>query len=85
MVQNRQGDYGSLCIEDNDYKLGTVLTKHIDLLSGDDGDSMGSPGDHHPIYQTPRPTAGLELQYVIVVGVVVVVVVVVVFITISSS
>ena len=66
MVQNRQGDYGSLCIEDNDYKLGTVLTKHIDLLSGDDRDSMEAPGAHHPINQTPLSGAGLELQDLIV-------------------
>ena len=41
------------------------LTIHMELLSGDDGDSMGVSGAHHPINQIPRPDAGLELQDVI--------------------
>ena len=41
------------------------LTKHIDLHSGDDGDSMEAPIDHHPINQTPRPCAWLKLQDII--------------------
>ena len=48
------------------YSLRNVLTIHIDLLSGDDGDSMVVPGAHHPINQTPLSGAGLELQDLIV-------------------
>jgi len=55
--------------------LRPILTKHIDLLSGDDGDSMEAPGAHHLINQTPLSAAWLELQDLIVVVFVVVVVV----------
>ena len=41
------------------------LAVNIDILSGDDGDSMVISGAHHPINQTPRPCAGPELQDVI--------------------
>ena len=42
----------------------------MDLLSGDDGDSMVVPSVNHPINQTPRPCAGLKLQDLIQVVVV---------------
>ena len=38
------------------------LTVNINVLGGDDGDSMVTPGAHHPINQTPRAFAVLELQ-----------------------
>ena len=38
------------------------LTIHIDIIGGDDGDSMVVSGAHHPINQNPRPGAWLELQ-----------------------
>ena len=41
------------------------LTIHIDIIGGDDGDSMVAPGGHHPVNQTPLPGARLELQYLI--------------------
>ena len=47
-----------------------MLTIHIDLLSGNDGDSMAVPDVHHLINQTPHPGAGIKLQDIIVVDVV---------------
>ena len=47
------------------------LTVNINVLGGDDGDSMYVSGAHHPINQTPRPCAWLKLQDLIVVVVVV--------------
>ena len=38
------------------------LTIHIDIIGGDDGDSMVGSGAHQPINQNPRPGAWLELQ-----------------------
>ena len=38
------------------------LTVNINVLGGDDGDSMEKPGAHHPINQTPRPANGVKLQ-----------------------
>ena len=44
------------------YSIFDKLTVNIDLLGGDDGDSMCSSGDHHLINQTPRLATWLELQ-----------------------
>ena len=52
------------------YKLRTVLTIHIDVLGGDDGDRMSAPGAPHLIHQNPLPSAGIVLQDIIVVVVV---------------
>ena len=38
------------------------LTVNIDLLGGDDGDSMEGPGADHRTNQTPLSAAWLELQ-----------------------
>ena len=45
------------------------LTVEINLLGGDDGDSMVHSGALHPINQTPLPATWLELQDLIEDGV----------------
>ena len=47
-----------------------MLAVTIDLLSGDDGDSMDGPGDHHLTNQNPLSAAWLELKDLSVVVVV---------------
>ena len=43
-----------------------VLTEHIDLLSGDDGDGVVVSGAHHLTNQAPLSCTGLEFQDLII-------------------